>query len=841
MHRLLLVESSPTLRRGMEKLLLRHGFNVLALPADEAALAALEQELARGLGTVIVGWSTTPAAICRALTQRLHKADCRQVALLVLAADPAHVDARLATGRPFTQVLRLQRPSEVPRLVRGLLAQVANETRPTAESPSALKVLLVDDSRTSRTKYQRVLRNHGYAVVACEHAEAALAKVQTERFDLAVIDYFMPGMNGASLCRALRELPTTRDLTLAVLTGSYEDGLISDCLEAGAMECMFKNESDELFIARIDSMARLREREQRLKAESQRLELILASVGDGVYGVDRSGRITFVNPTALRLLQCAHEDELVGLPAHERIHHADERGRLVPAETCFLQQAYELGDSLSNWETVFWRTDGQLVNVECTVRPQHQDGECVGVVVAFRDIAERKRHEAETQWQLRHDHLTKLHNRRHFEYMLEQEIFRLRRSSEQSALLFIDLDRFKHINDTAGHAAGDALLASIGRKLKARSRQSDLVARLGGDEFAVLLRNVDDGNVLALAEKFRAILDEECFIHGGREFEVSGSVGIARLSRHTLSPAYAMNCADAACHIAKRQGRNRIHMFDLGGDAGALAALQQSWSERLKIALAAGNFALQFQPIFDLRHLPANAFSGPNWQAELERTTAAAVYGHEVFLRLDDVDTMLAPRAFLSQAERFELMPALDTWVINRLALMLAERDRRTVQRLHINVAAVSLLDSDYVARLTALLRSRAFAPGQLCLELKESEVAGHLAALQPILTEIHQLGAQLMLDEYGRGFGGLGHLRSLPLSSVKLDGSLVQSLANDEVGVMMVRAMTDLAHAMNVVVIAPLIEDPAALQLLQGAGADCAQGFALGMPSDAWAELEAQ
>jgi diguanylate cyclase (GGDEF)-like protein/PAS domain S-box-containing protein len=842
MHRLLLVESSPTLRRGMEKLLLRHGFNVLALPADEAALVALDQELTRGLGTVIVGWSTTPAAISQALTQRLHKPDCHAVALLVLAADPSHVDKSLGAERPFTRVLRLQRPSEVPRLVRGLLAQVASETRPNAESPTALKVLLVDDSRTSRTKYQRVLRHHGYAVVAAEHAEAALAKVQHERFDLAVIDYFMPGMNGAALCRALRDLPATRDLTLAVLTGSYEDGLISDCLEAGAMECMFKNESDELFIARVDSMARLREREQRLQAERQRLELILASVGDGVYGVDRSGRITFVNPTALRLLQCTHEDELVGLQAHERIHHADERGRPIPAETCFLQQAYELGDSLSNWETVFWRTDGELVNVECTVRPQHQEGECVGVVVAFRDIAERKRHEAETQWQLRHDHLTKLHNRRHFEYMLEQEIFRLRRSTEQSALLFIDLDRFKHINDTAGHAAGDALLASIGRKLKTRSRQSDLVARLGGDEFAVLLRNVDDGSVLQLAEKFRAILDEEHFSHGGREFEVSGSVGISRLNRHTLSPAYAMNCADAACHIAKREGRNRIHMFDLGGDAGALAALQQSWSERLKVALAAGNFALQFQPMFDLRRLADGALSNPDLQSCVEQATASAIYGHEVFLRLDDVDTLLAPRAFLSQAERFELMPSLDTWVLNRLALMLAERDpRATSGRFHVNVATVSLLDAGYLSRLTALLRAGAFAPGQLCLEIKESEVAGHFAALQPVLNDITKLGAQLMLDEYGRGFGGLGHLRNLPLSSVKLDGSLVQTLASDEVGVMMVRAMTDLAHAMHVVVIAPLIEDAAALHMLRNAGVDCAQGFVLGMPGNAWAELEAQ
>ncbi|MGY4826957.1 two-component system response regulator [Sphaerotilaceae bacterium SBD11-9] len=841
MHRLLLVESSPTLRRGMEKLLLRHGFNVVAAPADPAALVALEQEIARGLCAVVVGWSTAPAAICEALAQRLRKPDCRHVALLVLAVDPSRVSASLGSERPHTLIKRLQRPSEVPRLLRGLLTQVARETRPNAESPTALKVLLVDDSRTSRTKYQRLLRHHGYAVVTCEHAEAALAKVQTDRFDLAVVDYFMPGMNGAALCRALRDGPATRDLTLAVLTGSYEDGLISDCLEAGAMECMFKNESDELFIARVDSLARLREREQRLKAESQRLELILASVGDGVYGVDRSGRITFVNPTALRLLQCAHEDELVGLSAHERIHHADERGRAVPAETCFLQQAYELGDSLSNWETVFWRADGELINVECTVRPQHQDGECVGVVVAFRDIAERKRFEAETQWQLRHDHLTKLHNRRHFEYMLEQEVFRLRRSAEQSALLFIDLDRFKHINDTAGHAAGDALLASIGRKLKARSRQSDLVARLGGDEFAVLLRNVDDSSMLALAEKFRAILDEAGFSHGGREFEVSGSVGISRLNRHTLSPAYAMNCADAACHIAKRQGRNRIHMFDLGDDASALAALQQSWSERLHSALAAGNFALQFQPILDLRELPPDALAGAAWHGRLEHTAPRAVYGHEVFLRLDDVDTPLAPRAFLAQAERFELMPQLDTWVLNHLAWLLAERSPRPAGRFHINVAAVSLLDAGYLARLNTLLRAGAFAPGQLCIELKESEVAGQLAPLLPILTELAQAGVLLMLDEYGRGFNGLGHLRSLPLHAVKLDVSLVQALAHDEVGVMMVRAMADLAHAMNVLVIAPQIEDPSTLVLLQQAGADCAQGFVLGAPSDLGAELETQ
>jgi len=837
MHRLLLIESSPTLRRGMERLLQRHGFEVIATPASDAALAVLERELGRSLCAVLVGWSTAPESTCKALAQRLRKPDCRHVALMVLASDPARVDRSLANERPFTMVKRLQRPSEVPPLVRGLLAQVARETCASA-APATLKVLLVDDSRTSRTKYQRLLKSQGHVVVTCEHAEAALARVETEHFDFAVVDYFMPGMNGAMLCRALRERPATRELTLAVLTGSYEDGLIRDCLEAGAIECMFKNESDELFLARVQSMARLREREIRLKDEGQRLELILASVGDGVFGVDRSGRITFVNPAALRLLHYTHDDELVGLSAHARIHYADERGRGIPAETCFLQQAYELGDSLSNWETVFWRSDGQAVNVECTVRPQHHGGDCVGVVVAFRDIAERKRFDAEMEWQLRHDHLTQLYNRRHFEDALEQEILRLRRSAEQSALLFIDLDRFKQINDSAGHAAGDALLTSIGQKLKARSRQSDVVARLGGDEFAVLLRNVDDGKVLVLAEKFRAILDEARFVHGGREFDVSGSVGISHLNRHTLSPAYAMNCADAACHIAKRQGRNRIHMFDLSGDAGALAALQQSWSERLKQALAGDRFALQFQPILDLRRLPADAFAGDDWQGRVEQANSSALYGYEVLLRLDDVETRLAPRGFLSQAERFDLLPALDTWVLQRMAALIAEREPAASTRFHVNVAAASLLDEGYRACLAALLREGAFAPGQLCLEIKESEVATQITPLLPDLNELAGLGVRLMLDEYGRGFGGLGSLRNLPLASVKLDGSLVQSLAHDELGATMVRAMTELAHAMNVVVIAPLVEDAATLRVLRAAGADCAQGFALGVPSDEWTGL---
>ncbi|MEY4562397.1 MAG: hypothetical protein RLZZ618_1674 [Pseudomonadota bacterium] len=836
-HRVLLIESSATLRRGMEKLLGREGFDVVCAAPGDAAVPAFERELGAPLCAVIIGWPGKAAPGLRKLFARLQQPDARKVAVLVLAHEPELTDDALWKNRAFTQVHAWQAPAEVPRHTRALLAQVARETRPRLDGPAALKVLLVDDSRTSLLKHRRLLESHGYLVTTCENASAALLRVKDERFDLAIIDYYMPGQNGAMLCRALRALPSTRELTLAILTGSYDEGLIADCLDAGAAECMFKNESDELFLARVRTMAQLRERELRLEGERLRLDMILTSVGDGVYEVDRTGRIRFANPAALRLLQCPDNETLVGQRAHERIHHADERGRPVSSETCFLQQAYELGDSLSNWETVFWRADGQALIVECTVRPLQEAGECTGVVVAFRDIAERKRFEAELQWQVHHDHLTKLSNRPYFEDMLAQELFRLKRSAERSALLFIDLDRFKHINDTGGHAAGDALLVTIAQRLKSRSRQSDIVARLGGDEFAVLLRNVDDESVIALAEKFRAILDDMQFSHDGRDYDVSGSVGIHLLDRHTGTPAQAMNRADAACQVAKREGRNQIHLFDPRRDAEALASLEASWSERLRSALSGNDFSLRFQPILDLGRLPADAFEGEDWSARLQLAAPHALHGYEVFVRLDDTATSLAPRAFLAHAERFELLPALDGWVLERLTLLLAERPPRQGVNFHLNVATMSLASPAYRSQLSDFLRSGVLGAGQLSIEVKESDAIDELMTLVPALEALTQLGLRLVLDEYGLGMSGVGHLRALPLSAVKLDGPLVQSLQHADSGGAVVRAMTDLAHAMQIDVIAPMAEDPSTLSRLRAAGVDQVQGFALGHPTEAWGD----
>ncbi|MBI2381634.1 MAG: EAL domain-containing protein [Gammaproteobacteria bacterium] len=813
MPRILLLEPSPTLRRGLEKLLCRQGFEVVSA-ADGAAATALLNPPQDWAGAIL-GWSPARTPALDALLLRLAARDCETLGLLILAQETERVDERLLNERPFTLIERWERYRDVPRLMRGLLAYIRRETRSRESAETGLRVLLVDDSRTIRLNYQKLLEAHGYAVVAVEDAEAALAAVAGDSFDLAIIDYFMPGMNGAMLCRALRERAETRELTLAILTGSYQERVINDCLAAGAAECMFKTESRELFLARVHGLARGRLRERRLEAERTRLNRILASVGDGVYGVDGEGRIRFVNPAALRLLAWSHESELVGRLAHECFHPADERGRPVPLDTCFLHQAYELGDSLRDWETQFWRADGTALSVECTLEPLRQDGEPVGAVVAFRDISERKLIEREREWQVRHDHLTQLLNRGAFDEALSQEVMRLKRSEEASALLFIDLDRFKQINDSAGHAAGDALLVAIAQKLMSRQRRSDVLARLGGDEFAVLLRHVDSGQVAGLAEQFRAILDETRFAFAGREFDVSGSVGVTRLDRYTRSTALAMDYADAACQIAKRKGRNQVHLFNAHDDAEHLAMLEQSWSARLGGALASDAFALQFQPI---RRLEGGA----------------ALYGYEVFLRLDDMAEPVTPRAFLSQAERFELLPALDAWVLDCLAGQLREAAAAGL-RFHVNVASASLADPAYRVKLRRYLDQGVFAPGQLCLELRDSELVAPLTAQLGALQELAEAGLSFVLDEFGRSGAQAASLKLLPFKAVKLDGALVQNLGQDPVADILLRAMTEVAHALGRPVLAPLVEDEVLLAPLRAAGVDWVQGYALGRPQAQW------
>ncbi len=436
-------------------------------------------------------------------------------------------------------------------------------------APSAIRVLVVDDSRTSRDYYSNLFRKHGYLCDTAIDVDDGLRKLGESVFDLVVVDYFMPAGNGDVLCRAIRNDQSLSHLTAAILTASYSDDVIRASLEAGASDCLFKDESVELLLARVAAMVHAVKGRKIIERERRYLAGILSSLSEGVYGVNERNEVTFMNPAGLRILGYDDERELIGRDPHQAFHYALADGRPNPAETCFLHQAYELGDALPNWESVFWTRDGRAIWVECNVLPLVADGLHEGSVVAFRDITQLREHIEQLHWQAYHDSLTRLPNRRYFREALEREYYRLKRAEESSAVMCIDLDQFKTVNDIAGHAAGDQLLAEVGRILGRRIRAVDVLARLGGDEFGIILQNVGREGILAIAESFRALLSEYTFKHGGFEFDVSASVGVALMDAHSESPEQVLMWADSASYRSKKRGGSSVSLYQSGDETDA--------------------------------------------------------------------------------------------------------------------------------------------------------------------------------------------------------------------------------------------------------------------------------
>lgn len=430
-----------------------------------------------------------------------------------------------------------------------------------ADLDGNIRILLVDDTRTARDVYTRLFTTNGYRIDTAESVKGGLKKLTESAFDIAIIDYFMPQENGDVLCRAIRRDARLAHIAPVILTATYSDEIIRLSLEAGASDCLFKDEPQELLLARIAAMVRSIRVRKTIDLERHHLAQILGSLSEGVYGVDKSKQVTFMNPAGLKILGYDREDEVRGRNPHELFHFAQIDGRPNPPETCFLMQAYELGDELLCWDSVFWTRDRRPLWVECNLVPMFMNGQHQGSVVAFRDITELREQIDKLNWQAYHDSLTCLPNRRYFTDTLDREFCRLKRSEESTGLLYIDLDEFKAINDVAGHAAGDLLLMEIGQLLSRRIRGADVLARLGGDEFGIILPNVKIDNILDVAEEFRALIANYSFNYRGRTFRVTGSIGASAMNKHSVSPEQVLSQADTASYAAKRRSDHQVQMY----------------------------------------------------------------------------------------------------------------------------------------------------------------------------------------------------------------------------------------------------------------------------------------
>ena len=434
------------------------------------------------------------------------------------------------------------------------------------------------------------------------------------------------------------------------------------------------------------------------------------------------------------------------------------------------------------------------------------------------DITEQKRNEKRIIYLAEHDVLTGLYNRHRFQNELERELDLAERYNKKGALLFIDLDQFKYINDTMGHQAGDEYLCAIARRLSSCLRKTDFLGRLGGDEFGVILTNTDD----LQAENFAIQLLERLIAENSGlndlETPVSASIGIVMFPEHGTIAGNLLAMADAAMYTAKDNGRNTYHFHSEGDQKINAMHAKLEWEQRIREALEKNLFVLHFQPIFWLN----------------DRT----VPHYEVLLRMQNADGSLTPpAAFLDVAERFGMILDIDQWVLEHAIKIQGEscRSKRPVS-LAINLSGKHFGNPDVFDSIKRYIDENGAEASKLIFEITETAAVENITQATHFTEALHALGCKIALDDFGVGFASFHYLKHLPVDMVKLDGSFVRHVANSMFDRVFIKSMTDMARGLGITTIAEFIESEDIIDVLTELDVDMGQGYHLAIPS---AELE--
>jgi diguanylate cyclase (GGDEF)-like protein/PAS domain S-box-containing protein len=562
----------------------------------------------------------------------------------------------------------------------------------------------------------------------------------------------------------------------------------------------------------LDRRLAEKERSERELAASLSLQqATLESTADGILVVDRAGKMVGHNHRFQEMwhlpdevLAAGHDDDAIVFVL-DQLQEPEQFVRKI-------QELYNRPDAES-YDMLRFK-DGRVF--ERYSRPQRgEDGQAHGRVWSFRDVTERERIQTRLQELADRDPLTGLLNRRRFEEELASRVAYARRYGLTVAVLMLDLDNFKFINDTLGHRTGDAVLRSVTEILKARLRATDVLARLGGDEFAVLLPNANTEQARAVAADLLETLRSHRSMFGGKRLRLTTSIGIAVLAEAEpeLTAEDLLVGADVAVYEAKEVGRDRCCVYVPSRDRTRSPVAGAGWSERIRKALDEGGFALHAQPIVDLR------------------TNETRQY--ELLARMLGPDgELLPPSAFLPTAERSGMVIELDTWV-TRFAIQLLDRhgdDSRDL-RLEINLSARSLGNPQLMEAITQELETSKVDPANLIFEVTETAAVMNMAEAREFAAALAELGCQFALDDFGAGFASFYYLKYLPVEFLKIDGDFITNLHQNTTDQAVVRAIVDLSHSLGKSTIAEFVTDERTIDLLTEYGVDYAQGYQIGRP----------
>lgn len=555
--------------------------------------------------------------------------------------------------------------------------------------------------------------------------------------------------------------------------------------------------------------------EEELLQERNRALVTLESIGDLVATTDNRGIITYLNPAGEKITGWPGK-EAQGQLFSEVIQLVDEftRSPLVNLVEKVLQENKVL--NLRENILLLNRT-GRAYAVELTAAPLHGPGkEVTGVVVVIHDFTENKEMLKQVTYQATHDPLTGLINRLKFKEYLDQAIKNAKDQGRESILFFLDLDRFKIINDSCGHFAGDRLLRQLALIIKATVRQQDIVARLGGDEFGILLENISLATAFEMAEEICRTVQEFFFTWQGKFFNIGVSIGIAEISAAVDNSDYLLSAADQACSLAKKKGGNTYYLYDKNDPELSKYHGEMFWLEQVSKALEENLFELHYQPIIPIRGR--------------EREVR-----HEILLRLrDGKGGLVSPEVFFSAAEKHNLMPLIDRWVIKNFCSRYAQNNRRVGEPLsfyNINLSGASLNDDTFLPFVKEQLQQYAIPPEVVCFEITERIAVASFHQAVRFIQETKCLGCRFAIDDFGKGISSFNYLKHLPVDYLKIDGGFVRNMLESPLDEFIVETINRLGHFLGMKTIAEFVENEAIFNRLKEIGVDYAQGYWVANP----------
>jgi diguanylate cyclase (GGDEF)-like protein/PAS domain S-box-containing protein len=668
-------------------------------------------------------------------------------------------------------------------------------------------ILIVDDIPTNLAIAVDYLEDSGFNVMVAQDGEEGVERTQLIQPDLILLDVMMPGIDGFETCRRLKTIESTRDIPVIFMTALADTSDKVKAFAAGAVDYVIKPFQIEELLARIKTHLTLRAVQKQLVSQNAQLHAsegryrrLFETAKDGILLLDfESGRVTDVNASVVDMLGYSREHFLNHklcdiLPFKE-----------VPACRAGLVE-------LQTRESVFFghwaieTQDNSPLDVEFVTNLYQVDAAMI-VQCNIRDITGRKQAEARISYMALHDALTGLPNRILLQDRLTQAIALAYRNHDRVGVLMLDLDHFKHINDSLGHHIGDGVLEAVSTRMKACVRESDIVARLGGDEFVIVLPTVSDNQAIEqVAQKILASLLEPFHVEGN-ELQLSGSIGISQYPGDGESPGILLRAADTAMYAAKADLHGSYRFFT--------PELKVTTKRRLMLAT-------------DLRHACALEQFALHYQPQVS-TVSGAVTGVEALLRWNHPQHgLISPGEFIPLLEELGLIVEVGKWVLRTACLQNVawQKEGLPPVRMAVNVSAHQFYRGDLVRTVKEALSESQLNPKWLEIELTETLTLDDSETTINIMHELKLLGLSLSLDDFGTGWSSLSYLRRFPLDRLKIDRSFMRDITTQPAANAVVTSIIDLARNLGFTCVAEGVENVEQLEYLEKKGCAEIQGF---------------